>query len=403
MGIAQYVEIIKAKLPSFEALSTSLPPALQEKIKIVDKRHLLLSCGGVLGFYVLVFMFVSLTADGTIASMEEKMATVSVELAEKAPAPYIASTQHRTSKPDIDVHEMAKANLIDGLSRYDSMFGRLPVIRLKDQLTSFRSYQAPFSLNGVGNRPVISFVLKDFGLSNKASNIALDILPPEISFLLSPYADLPQEWINRARAAGHEVWMEIPVQQNNQNDSGLNTLFHHDSLIEKGKTMRTSLARGLGYVGVAFFMDKGVNETKDQYAKLLEEIYGRGLAALEMNSQAPTFMEAMAVTKAAPYIKATGEIKRVSGINPFTTVEETAQKSGQAIALVPPYPVLIKDLALWIEKVGKIDYVIAPASAIYDLPLARAGALSEPIKKQISVGNTPHSLDKNDLAEPEDH
>ncbi len=404
MDIAQYLNIVKEKIPFPKVLRISVPAPLQEKISIIDKKQLLISCSGVLAFYALIFMYIYLSADSTIANLENKMATVSVELVENTATSHNININGK-SKPDIGASEMAKANLIEGLSRYDSMFGRLPVIRPKDQLTSFRAYQTPFSLNGIGNKPVISFVLKDYGLSDKVSNTALDILPPEVAFLLSPYADLPQEWINRARAAGHEVWMEIPIQRKGLNDTGLNTIFHHDSLVEKGKTMRTSLARGLGYVGVALFMDNGVIETKDHYAKLLEEIYGRGLAVLEMNSNAPTFMEAIAMSKAAPYIKATEEIKRISGINPFTSVEKTAQEARQAIAIIPPYPVLVKDLALWIEKVGKIDYVIAPVSAIYDLPLARAGANLYPDEKTSKIDKTavPHSLNKNDLTEPEEH
>ncbi len=386
MGVAQLIEKIKAKLPSFGALPVLVPPALSERLSILDKRQLLISCSGVLFFYVIVFSYVYFSSANTIESMEKNMATISVELKEKAPSAYGIGA-HKAANPDIGSHEMAKANLLEGLSKYDSMFGRLPVIRAGDQLTSFRAYQTPFSLDGIGNKPVISFVLKDYGLSAKASNTALDILPPEVSFLLSPYADLPQEWINRARAAGHEVWIEIPIQREGSTDSGLNTVFHHDSLSEKGKTMRTSLSRGLGYVGVGVFMDEGITETGEHYTKLLEELYGRGLAALEMNPEAPTFIEAMAVTKAAPYIKTTDNVKRVSGINPFSTVEENAHKTGQAVAVIPPYPVMIKDLALWIEKVGKIDYVIAPASAIYDLPLARAGALTNPVTSPQALGN----------------
>jgi len=406
MGIAQYTDKIKALTPSFKALpvKVTLPPVLLEKFSLIDKRQLLIACSGVLGFYALVFTYVYFTAEKTIAKMEEKMATVSVELTEKAIISHSRLGSHNASKPDLKPNEMANANLIEGLLHYDSMFGRLPIIRSGDRLTSFRAYQTPFSLEGIGNKPVISFVLKDFGLSDKASNMALDILPPEVSFLLSPYADLPQEWINRARAAGHEVWMELPIQQDKRSDTGLNTIYHHDSLAEKGKAMRVSLARGLGYVGVGFFMDRGVKETKEHYIKLIEELYGRGLAALELNSHAPTFIEVMAITKAAPFIKTTGEIERASGVDPFLTIEKTAQESRQAIALVPPYPVMIKDLALWIEKVGKVDYVISPASAIYDLPLARSGVLLDTTenKAQATTHKTPRDLGKNDRIEPEE-
>ena len=206
MDVAQYTDKIKALTPSSEALKP-LAAMITEKLKTVDTRQLAIAVGGVLGFYLLVFTYVYFSADNTIGKMEKNMATVSVELIRKGPESYGIGA-HNVPKTNIDSEEMSKANLIEALSRFDNTFGRLPVIRIGDHLTSFRAYQTPFSLHGVGNKPVISFVLKDYGLSDKISNMALDMLPPEVSFLLSPYADLPQEWINRARAAGHEVWIE---------------------------------------------------------------------------------------------------------------------------------------------------------------------------------------------------
>ncbi len=404
MDIAQYTDKLKAIMPSSMALPADITVLtfLQEKLKHVDVRHLLVACSGVLGFYMLVFVYVYFSAESTIAKMEKKMATVSVKMIKKSPSSYGIGA-HSAPKADLDKHEMDKANLIEGLSHFDSMFGRLPIIRSSDHLTSFRAYQTPFSLQNIGDKPVISFVLKEYGLSDKASNMALDILPPEVSFLLSPYADLPQEWINRARADGHEVWIEIPIQKNTRDDAGLNTIYHHDSLIEKGKTMRVSLARGLGYTGVGVFMDESINETREHYIKLAEELYGRGLAVLEMNPEAPSFIETIAVTKGAPFIKTTGKIERVTGINPFISIKVEAEKHGQTIALVNSYPVMIKDLALWIEKVGKIDYVIAPTSAIYDLPLARSGALLNSVPAKDVTHDTLDGLIDNDLTQPENH
>lgn len=395
MDIVQNINRVKALIPS--SMPSSLAPAIEkfkQKWTVVDKKRLAYSIGAVSGIYALIFILISFTATGTRRKLEDKMSIVTVELGTKV----LELTSH-----EINRQAIASANLIDGLSRYEEIAGQLPIIRQSDHLTSFRAYQTPFSLDGIGNKQVISFILKDFGLSEKESNMALDILPAEVSFQLSPYAALPQEWINRAREKGHEVWMEIPIQTSDNKDRGLSTIYHHDSLSEKGKALRGSLARGLGYVGVGIFTDHTILEIDDHYKKIMQEIYGRGLAILESNPKAPNLIEILAITKAAPYIKANDELLRVKGKHSFETIEDLAKEEMQAIALVPSYPNIIKDLALWIEKVGKVDYVIVPVSAVYDLPLARTGAVMTQGKnkdKPVHLKKSPSPLNDNDHAEP---
>ncbi|MFP4098555.1 MAG: divergent polysaccharide deacetylase family protein [Alphaproteobacteria bacterium] len=349
----------------------------------MDKRHFALSLIFVVSLYAIMLVYIYATAGNTIRAIERNMASMSVPLLVSS-ATFHDKPQQKNKNPDTDLHKTEiQPGLIEGLSAYDETIGQLPVIRKKDNLTSFRAYQSPFSLQVIGDKAALSFVVKDFGLSKELSNLALDILPPEVSFLLSPYALLPQEWINRARAKGHEVWLEIPLQRGLYNDAGLYTIYHHDSLVEKGINMRKSLAKALGYTGVALFSDQGTAENKDHYSKLIEELYGRGLAVLELNSDAPRFVESLAASETAPYIKVTDTLMHISQKDIFLPIEKTAQEKKQAVTMVPAYPVLIKALALWLEKIGKIDYVIAPVSVIYDLPLARI----EQVQKQTDRAN----------------
>ena len=157
---------------------------------------------------------------------------------------------------------------------------------------------------------------------------------------------------------------------------------------------------------MGIFTDQSLLEINDHYKKLTLEIYGRGLAIFEANPNAPDLVEILAVTKAAPYIKADSELLRMKGKKSFDAIEALVKKEKQAIAIVPPYSTIIKDLALWIEKVGKIDYVIAPVSAIYDLPLARSGAIvaqKKPKTAKPHIKKSPSPLNDNDHAEPANH
>ncbi len=325
-----------------------------------DKRALLKGLSVVAGFYIIIFSFVYIKSDTTLKAIEDTMPSEIIEV----------------SKGDIFNHGKINhvydknINLVAGLSRFEDT-GNIPIIRKSDQLTSFRAYQTPFNFNDIKNKNLLSFMVADFGLSEKMSNMALDILPPQVSFLLSPYADLPMEWIKRAREKGHEIWIDLPIQNKKNIDQGINTIFHHQNLSEKTKMMHKTLASALGYVGVAMYMDKSSESVTNHYKQLTNELYGRGIGIFEKNPNAPKYIEAIAIAKGAPYIKVDLQIYQMHGKNSFQEVEAITQNKGYAVALIPSYPKAIKNLAVWIEKVGKIDYAIAPISAIYDLPLER--------------------------------
>ncbi|MBC7325143.1 MAG: divergent polysaccharide deacetylase family protein, partial [Moorella sp. (in: Bacteria)] len=103
--------------------------------------------------------------------------------------------------------------------------GRLPIIRTKDGLTPFNAYRRPFDVYAA-NKPVISIAVTGLGLSDVAMESALRSMPPEVSFILSPYAPSATFWVNEARARGHEVWLTLPVEPKDYptDDPGPHTL-----------------------------------------------------------------------------------------------------------------------------------------------------------------------------------
>lgn len=336
---------------------------LTSRLMQADRKTLLQALGVVVGIYCFIFLCVYLFSGSTIKKLEDRMAQESVEL-----------TQGEVLEHSkMNAQYYADANLVEGLSKLEDI-GRLPVIRPHDQFTSFRAYQIPFEFQGYDQRTFISFMLKNFGLSKTNSEMALEILPPEVSFLLSPYAQQPMEWVKRARTKGHEVWLDIPVQSNTYPDSGLNTIFHHQNLSEKSELLHGSLTSALGYVGVAMYLDDSIQPVEDHYKKISDELYGRGLGVFEKNPQAPQVIESIAVARGAPFIKADLEVFQMKGQNSFVALEAIARKKKHAVATIPPYPTVMKYLAMWIEKAGRADYAVAPVSAIYDLPIERNSA-----------------------------
>tara|TARA_R110002072_G_scaffold149130_5_gene296823 strand:+ start:290 stop:1465 length:1176 start_codon:yes stop_codon:yes gene_type:complete len=324
----------------------------------IDVKSLTIGLALVFGLYVLLFSYVLFKAEDTIKIIESKLSY------ETIPVQVIGARNRPTHQ---------KSDLaIDGLYQ-NTASGLLPIIRRSDNLTSFRSYQRPFSFKEVSqDKPVISFIITDFGLSKEQSMATLDVLPPEISLMLSPYADLPEEWVSMAKAQGHEVWLNLPIQNKDATDLGGNTIFHFAPYGDKLKAFFKTLSTTQGYLGLGSFTDTSLTYSAEDYSKLAEEMYTRGLGFIEMNPYASPVIEGKSITYGAPYIQADMTLLRIKGDDSFDTLEHLAQQKKHAVIVVPNAPNIIKNLAVWLVKVAQADYTIAPVSAMFDLSLYNA-------------------------------
>lgn len=321
---------------------------------------------GLIGLtYAMSVVYIAIMANTTLNAIKEKIPSETTPVIFSGQKITQDKTHNASKKKDASLESL----IIKGLYQKTKQ-GLLPVIRKNDNLTSFRAYQAPFDYNKITDtKPVVTFAVMDYGLSKKSSQMALDLLPPEVSFILTPYANLPNEWIKMAQNNGHEVWLNLPIQHKNGSDLGALTIFHHLSLPEKMASLYTIMATTQGYVGFASYTDEQINSNTEHYSQIMNKIYERGLGFLELNPNAPRTLEGTAINIGAPFINADMTTTAIQGDEQsFEQLEKMAKEKGHLIALIPPYEKPLKNLAVWIEKVGKTDYTIAPVSFIYDLP-----------------------------------
>ncbi len=367
--IRNFLLLIKV---SFVGILEPLYGILAMLSQYLDKRFLFTSLGVVVFLYSGLFAYSYLSASSLIKDLENSLASeiTPVDIIHKQETKQQVGGKNET-KENTNTTDNESIALIDGLSEFTPDGKKLPIIRASDNLTSFQAYRRSFSFGEFDNsKPVVSFLLIDYGLSQKQSEYALDILPPEVSFMLSPYSNLPDEWANMARARGHEVWLNVPIQNNKQENSGKNTVFHHASVKQKQRSMRKSLILAEGYLGVGSYTDDSMNVVAEDYLTLIGEIYNRGLGYVEVNPEAPLLIRDKAFSMFAPYIRADLKIVRMRGKNgSFEKLEAIANEKGYAVAVIPSYPNTIKNLAVWLLKVAKSDYSVIPVSAVYDLPL----------------------------------
>lgn len=316
-------------------------------------------------FYALAYLYVQVSATQTIQSLESQLSSqiAVIQKIEKT-----ESAQHGDTLSS-STHHKKQAPAIEGLTEH-ATDGVLPVIR-DDGMSSFVAYQNGFAFKDKITKPVIAFIIEDYGLSKENSEIALELLHKNISFLLSPFSSLPEEWNALAREKGHEVWMQAFFENSSipLSDSGSATMMTRESYPQTQGKFHWTLSRADGYVGVAAASDEVFLQSKDQFKQIIEEGYARGLGYLELNPDAPPFVSMLALQNSAPYIKVDLRIIRATGKDSFEELEKIANDKGYAVALVPSYTENLKRLAVWTMKVAQSDYILVPVSAMYDLPL----------------------------------
>jgi len=138
---------------------------------------------------------------------------------------------------------------IQGLSR-TSPFGKVPHPST-DGRSAYKSYAKPFT--PAAGKTQIALVVGGLGVNNIVTRRAISELPGEVT--LSFAAETPdlQTWINQARARGHEVLIELPMESADFNPlepGAVYTLMTTAPDSENIRNLDYLLSRGEGYFGV---------------------------------------------------------------------------------------------------------------------------------------------------------
>lgn len=256
----------------------------------------------------------------------------------------------------------------EGLTEETKEGLKLPLIRIGDELSPFDAYRRPF--NGDMAKPMISFVIIDYGLSDTLAQSLLDNMPAEISFALTPYAASPGKWATAARAYGHEFWLMLPMQSGDVSgvDSGPLALLRNAQNAENLRRLFSIMSTAQGYAGLVSGKDHvfGADSANDK--DLTEQIFGRGLAFVESTPDVTPYGQRAALEYSAPF--AQNNFWLDADLNP-DAVERTlhaaallALRNGKAIVFLPPYPGIVKKLQEWIERAPEQGIQVAPLSAL---------------------------------------
>ena len=248
--------------------------------------------------------------------------------------------------------------------------GRLPVIA-PDGRRAWQVYARPFE--EPGGRPRIAIMLAGLGLSQSATKAAIQQLPGSVTLGFAPYARGLEAWMNEARAAGHEVFLELPMEPFDYPDSDpgphtlLTTLDHSDNI----DRLDWLLSRTSGYVGVTNFMGDKFTSSPESLVPVLEALRDRGLMFLDARTSRESVAGDLATQIELPRALNNrfldNEASRIAIDARLLELEEIAKTVGYAVGIGFPYPVTLERIARWSATLDAKGIDLAPMSALADM------------------------------------
>jgi uncharacterized protein len=252
--------------------------------------------------------------------------------------------------------------------------GPLPIIAANGRTPS-QAYARPFTAQP--DRPMVSVVVGGLGFNARATTQAIEELPPEITLSFVPYAQNLQSWIDQARAHGHEVMLELPMEpfDPDADDTGPQTLLATASAQQNVSRLDQLLSRGTGYFGVTNYQGARFATSAQASTPVVQALRRRGLVFISSGIGQRTALSIEAQRAGLANVAADRiiDVRREADAidDQLLNLEALALQNNSAIGAGFAYPVTIEQVGRWARDVGSRGYQLAPASAVLNARAAR--------------------------------
>jgi uncharacterized protein len=247
-----------------------------------------------------------------------------------------------------------------------SQYGPLPKIAA-DGRRSIDVYARPSRYAAVTQAapPRVAILVTGFGLPDGPPQAVLKGLPAQVSVAYGAYGRSLQDAVAAARADGHEVLLQIPLEPPNYPtvDPGPHTLLTTLPPADNIKRLQWLMSRYTGYVGVTNHMGGKFQASAESIQPVLEELKRRGLLYIdgEATKESPTEKVAKAI--GLDYFAVNVQLDGGDPAQQLTKLEQAAKERGAAIGVVRLKPATAKQIADWAAKLEGKGIVLVPVSA----------------------------------------
>ena len=223
----------------------------------------------------------------------------------------------------------------------------------------------------ISKRPKIAILLGGMGLNAKLTQKAINDLPGDISFGFAPYGQSLQADVNAARAKGHEVMLQLPMEPVGYpgNSPGPRTLLADSTAEENLTSLHWLMARFAGFTGITNYMGGRFLASPEALQPVMAELKKRGLVYLEDATVSVSVTPAAAKAAGLPMRRASIIIDAApdaaSIADALAQLEKEAETNGYAVGTGAGLEVTIDTLMDWTKDLQQKGILLVPVSAVY--------------------------------------
>ena len=263
--------------------------------------------------------------------------------------------------------QQASAAKIDERLLESTRHGRIPKV-VAGGTRSVDAYAAG-TAKDASKGPRVAIIVGGLGISASITAAAMTRLPAAVTLAFVPYGANLDDLAARARARGHEVLLQAPMEAFDypDNDSGPQTLLTTLPSEQNLDRLHWQMARVQGYVGVMNFMGARFTTSEKAMAPVLDDIAKRGLLFVDDGSSARSVASHLAAANNMPFAKAEevldavptpAEIDRA-----LSRLELAARKNGVAVGMAAALPVSIDRIVRWAKGAEARGFTLVPVTA----------------------------------------
>ena len=255
----------------------------------------------------------------------------------------------------------------------ESEHGAIPRMSATGQ-SPFVAYAPPISTPDGDPKPMIAVIVTGLGLNSSGTSTAISSLPGPVTLAFAPYGkDLPSA-VSSARAADHEVLLEVPLEPFDYPDSdpGPDTLLTGEAPRENLNRLFTVMGKFGGYVGVINHMGARFTASTADFSPVMEELGARGLGYVDDGSSGRSVASQLATASSVPFGHADAILDQSPSRQPILdqlkALEDKATQKGSAIGVISALPISIETLAEWSKTAEDRGFTLVPVSALMHKP-----------------------------------
>lgn len=266
-----------------------------------------------------------------------------------------------SEKRSVELAALPEAGLIE-----PGAYGPLPKVS-PTGLRPLDAYARPLTSQGRADR--IAIIIGGVGISAQTTTSAMRDLPGEVTLALAPYGDSLDATVREARAIGHELLLQVPMEPFNypSNDPGPQTLTVAASDAVNIDNLHWAMAQATNYIGVVNYLGARFTTERAALDPIVSEIGRRGLVYVDDGSSARS-AAAEAARGVTPFLRADvvldADLTAAAIDARLEQLQAIARERGFAIAIGTAFPITIDRVAAFARGAEARGIELVPLSAL---------------------------------------